>query len=672
MKYYNSIKVKLIGFFLLVSLIFLITLVSSFFFLKKSVLEENARQKATIGTAHIVSEIKNTQTKMEKSVAILASIAAQKYENNQLLKNIIHNILAKTQEVDIVSGGAWFEPNTITSKKENKIIFFNRNNTGDFYLVEDYLDINYRNMEFYTLARSLKEGEIFWTKVYDDPVTNIRMVTVVSPIYKESKFIGAASIDIKIGYYSKNIERFDNSYFMIVDRAGTFVTKSLLLEEHIKKENIYHVDSPKLDNLFKVIIDSLDHNEKEAQYNPDIANQLSKSSLEINIKDGKRIASIMKNREANIRGNILNKTYFIEMDPVLGEDSVLALFHFTDTDWNLIVGISEDEVLAQTNKTYKIIIFITLITTLLASIIGFYLLKISFVRPLESVNEQLKNIEEDKNYKLLKSNDKGEIGTLVKNFNLRTISLENSQKREAEEIEKRVLNEKLLLQQSKMAAMGEMMDAVAHQWKQPLNALSMYSEIIKSDFEDGTVDQKYVNQFKDDIQLQISHMINTLNEFRTFFRPNKEEEDFQLLDVINSVLFLTKDEFLKNTITISIESKAPIQIHGSENEFKHLILNIINNAKDAFNDNNIKQRNIFMRLIDDNKSKRLEIEDNAGGIPEHVINDIFKANVTTKEEGKGTGIGLYMSVQIAQKHNATLSVKNINDGACFTIIFERL
>lgn len=674
MKWHNSIKVKLIGFFLLVSLLFLITIIGSFSLMKESVIEENAKQKATLGTAQIVSEIKSTQIKMEESVLILASIAAEKYEKNQLFKEIIHDILSKTQKTDVISGGVWFEPYTINSKKKNEIIFFNRDKTGKFYPVEDYMDTNsgnYRDMEFYALARYLKEGEVFWTKVYNDPVTHVRMVTVVSPIYKNSKFIGAASIDIKIGYYAKKIEAFDNSYFMIVDRAGTFITKSMLVEDHIQKENIYQIDDSKLDSMLKYIMETLNHYEKEAQYDSSLANKLFESSLEITVKDGKRIASIMENREKNISKNIESQIHFIEMDPLLGENSVLALFHFTDTDWDLIVGITEQEVLAQTNKKYQMIIFITLIATLLATIIGYFLLKISFVRPVESVNKQLKNsMQEDGNYKLLECDDKGEIGTLVKNFNTRTIAMESSQKREAEEIEKRIVNEKLLVQQSKMAAMGEMMDAVAHQWKQPLNALSMYSEIIKSDFEEGSVDQKYVDQFKDDIQLQISHMVNTLDEFRTFFRPNKEEQDFQLLDVVNSVLFLTKDEFLKNRITVTIESEDPIRIHGSENEFKHLILNIINNAKDAFNDNNItEKRVIIIRLIEDQQSKRVEIEDNAGGIPEYVIDDIFKANVTTKEEGKGTGIGLYMSMQIAQKHDASLSVRNQNDGACFTIIF---
>ncbi len=644
--------------------------------MRESVIEKNAKQKATLSTAQIVGEIKSAQLKMEKSVSILAAIAAEQYEKKLIDKEMIRNVLSVEDDVYIVSGGVWFEPYVIDPHKENEIIFFDRNKEEKFYLVEDYIEVNpmnYREMEFYTLAKYLKEGEVFWTKVYNDPVTQVRMFTVVSPIYEESKFIGVASIDVKIDHYAKNTKVFDNSYFMIIDRAGTFVSKSSLLGKQSKKENIYEIDDPSLRDIFTVSRKTLNDQEEKVQYDPVLANKLSKNSPEINLKDAQRIAGIMKNREKNVSANIESQIHFIDTDPILEVESVLAFFFFPDTDWNLIVGMTKQEILADTNKTYKMMIIITLVGALLASILGFFLLKIFFVRPLESINSQLESSMQDTgHYKLLKCDDKGEIGILVHNLNTRSIALESSQKREAEEIEKRIVNEKLLVQQSKMAAMGEMMDAVAHQWKQPLNALSMYSEIIKSDFEDGSVDQKYVDQFKDDIQLQISHMVNTLDEFRTFFRPNKEEQDFQLKDVIDSVLFLTKDEFLKNGITVQIEHENSIQIHGSENEFKHLILNIINNAKDAFNDNNIRERRIIvMRLIDDKESKRVEIEDNAGGIPEHVINDIFKANVTTKEEGKGTGIGLYMSMQIAQKHHATLSVKNQNDGACFTIAFEK-
>ncbi len=237
-----------------------------------------------------------------------------------------------------------------------------------------------------------------------------------------------------------------------------------------------------------------------------------------------------------------------------------------------------------------------------------------------------------------------------------------------EEIKKREEKEKMLLQQSKLASMGEMMDAVAHQWKQPINIINMQVDMINYDYEDGLINQEYINDFQSKVSSQVKHMTSTLNEFRSFFRPNKEASEFNIKEMINKVLLLVKDEFVKNRITITINDIGNFNLIGVENEFKHLVLNIINNSKDAFNEHNTKNREIKINLLKDDTNKTIEIIDNAGGIPEHVIEDIFKANVTTKEEGKGTGIGLYMSSQIAQKHNGSLTVCNVENGAKFTFL----
>ena len=237
-----------------------------------------------------------------------------------------------------------------------------------------------------------------------------------------------------------------------------------------------------------------------------------------------------------------------------------------------------------------------------------------------------------------------------------------------EEIKKREEKEKMLLQQSKLASMGEMMDAVAHQWKQPINIINMQVDMINYDYEDGLINQEYIDEFQNKVSSQVKHMTSTLNEFRSFFRPNKEVSEFNTKNMIDKVLLLVKDEFVKNRIKITINDIGNFNLIGVENEFKHLVLNIINNSKDAFNEHNTKNREIKINLLNDDTSNTIEIIDNAGGIPEHVIEDIFKANITTKEEGKGTGIGLYMSSQIAQKHNGSLTVNNIENGAKFTFL----
>ncbi len=228
-------------------------------------------------------------------------------------------------------------------------------------------------------------------------------------------------------------------------------------------------------------------------------------------------------------------------------------------------------------------------------------------------------------------------------------------------------NQKRYEQQSKMALMGEMMDAIAHQWKQPLNALSMMSELLESDFDDGDVDAKYIHQYTNDTHLQIQHMTNTLSEFRNFFRPKLTKEKFTIGEALNSVMTLVKDEFIKNNIYIEVSKKEEIELVESKNELIHLILNIINNAKDAFNERDITDRKILIDYFTDDTNIYLAITDSAGGIPESIIKDIFEPNITTKAIGKGTGIGLYMSMQIAKKFHGSLSVKNIEHGASFLL-----
>ncbi len=244
---------------------------------------------------------------------------------------------------------------------------------------------------------------------------------------------------------------------------------------------------------------------------------------------------------------------------------------------------------------------------------------------------------------------------------------ENLEVRIKDEIAIREANHKMYEQQAKMAAMGEMMDAVAHQWKQPLNALSLMTDMLQGDFTSGGVDQEYIDNLSNDIHVQIDHMVTTLKEFRDFFRPKDTAASFGIKRCVQSVMLLVNDEFVQHGINIHIKSEKEILIYGIENEFKHLVLNIINNAKDAFNERDIQQRDIYISFYQEDNHINLEIEDNAGGIPEEVIHDIFKPEITTKPEGKGTGIGLYMSMQIAQKLNGSLSVSNTGKGARFLL-----
>ena len=224
---------------------------------------------------------------------------------------------------------------------------------------------------------------------------------------------------------------------------------------------------------------------------------------------------------------------------------------------------------------------------------------------------------------------------------------------------------------ARLAAMGEIMDSVAHQWKQPLNALSMMMEIMKIDFKNGDVDNKYIENLETDVYRQISHMTNTLTEFRNFLRPSNKLKTFYIHELFASVLLLMRDELISQNIHLQVEIDNETSFHGNENELKHLFLNIINNAIDVFNERDISNREIYFRCYTKNTFVVIELEDNAGGIPQDVIGKIFEANFTTKERGKGTGIGLYMSSKIVHKYSGTIEVTNTKEGALFTINLPR-
>ena len=237
----------------------------------------------------------------------------------------------------------------------------------------------------------------------------------------------------------------------------------------------------------------------------------------------------------------------------------------------------------------------------------------------------------------------------------------------ATETEKCVAQERLLMQQSRLAAIGEMMDVIAHQWMQPISTINSQIALLGIDVQLKKIDEAYVKKLQTKFKKQIQHMTETLQEFRNFFRPSKNSVDFDARSMVANALHLVHDEFYNENICIKLQEQGSFFLHGIENEFIHMMLNIFNNAKDAFNERKITQKRLTISFRESEQGKIIEIVDNAGGIPEEIMDDIFKMNVTSKGE-KGTGVGLYISSLIAQKHNGTLRAENSTSGAKFTFV----
>ncbi len=226
--------------------------------------------------------------------------------------------------------------------------------------------------------------------------------------------------------------------------------------------------------------------------------------------------------------------------------------------------------------------------------------------------------------------------------------------------------DKMLQQQSKLASMGEMMENIAHQWRQPLNALGINIQNLEDDYEDGLIDNKFLNNFVNKNMQIIRYMSNTIDDFRNFFKIDKVKSKFNIEETIRQVLTIQSATLKNQGIEVEIQGK-DFTVNGYESEFKQVVLNIINNAKDAIKEKQIKNGKISITI----DKPYVIIEDNAGGIPQEIIDRVFEPYFTTKEQGKGTGIGLYMSKMIIEQNmNGMLSVENTPTGAKFKIKLE--
>lgn len=205
--------------------------------------------------------------------------------------------------------------------------------------------------------------------------------------------------------------------------------------------------------------------------------------------------------------------------------------------------------------------------------------------------------------------------------------------------------------------MGEMIDNIAHQWKQPLNTISTTASGIKLQEELDILNNKTLVKEMDNITTSTKFLSETIDDFRNFFNTNKTKREFSLENCINKVLLLVNSK-LRNRYIEVIKDINEYKVTGVENEIVQILMNIVNNAIDALDDSINDNKYIFIDTRIEEDKIYITIKDNAGGIDKNIINKIFESRFTTKKEGKGTGIGLYMSKIIINSYKGSISTKN--------------
>ena len=249
-----------------------------------------------------------------------------------------------------------------------------------------------------------------------------------------------------------------------------------------------------------------------------------------------------------------------------------------------------------------------------------------------------------------------------------------------EEVNKNNDIQQQLFKSEKLAAMGEMIANIAHQWRQPLSVISVIATGLKARQEMGIITPKFLDESCDSINTNTQYLSKTIDDFKNFIKGDREKTKFNLSNQIGSFLNIIKSSSVQNNIDINVSVDQSIELFGFENELTQCIINIYNNSKDAFHENNIEQREFTIEALENKSSVYLLLKDNAKGIPTEVLPKIFEPYFTTKHQSQGTGLGLNMTYKlITESMNGYIEAKNIKDeddpskysGVCFTIMLHK-
>lgn len=239
------------------------------------------------------------------------------------------------------------------------------------------------------------------------------------------------------------------------------------------------------------------------------------------------------------------------------------------------------------------------------------------------------------------------------------------------ELNKNKKQQTIMFQQSRLAQMGEIISMIAHQWRQPLNNISAMNQTIVLKYKRNKLDDNTVDKFKKDTLQQVKYMSNTIDDFRNFFKPRKNKNLFCLFNTINNSINLLKPILIQENIISEIECDNKIQLNGYENELGQVILNIINNAKDALEHTLKSEKWIKVSIKTKEKDVIISINDNAGGINDDIMENVFDPYFSTKLDRNGTGLGLYMAKVIIEEHmKGQIKIKNNEFGLLVSITLK--
>tara|TARA_B100001063_G_scaffold101137_1_gene94449 strand:+ start:3889 stop:5472 length:1584 start_codon:yes stop_codon:yes gene_type:complete len=355
----------------------------------------------------------------------------------------------------------------------------------------------------------------------------------------------------------------------------------------------------------------------------------------------KAIINNIDKKLLEIKRNIINlkmgeeEAYYTDLNFSI---NAISIYITSLINYDLSLAINEKRNTQKVFNTIMIFSFISIFLVFLFSII----LTVLIINNVKSLHNSLEQKVEEKTKELKELNS----------------YLETKIKKEVTQNRKKDI---IMFQQARLASLGEMLNNIAHQWRQPLGSLTMIIQSFQTKMLLGKLTEKFVDEKVEDALLLAQNMSNTLDDFKNFFSPDKAKSKFFIKNCLEHSMQLSKYLLEKENIKINLIIKQDVEINSFYNELSHVFLNIISNSKDALCSTVDKNDRIIKIIVHRYKEHIIiNIIDNGGGIPEEITSKIFEPYYTTKYKSAGTGIGLYMSKQIVEKHmNGTILYKTV-------------
>jgi len=523
-------------------------------------------------------------------------------------------------------------------------------------------------------------GEIFITNKYGAMIASTGKLTTLAHAqkywWKESYNYGYGKVFFDDRGYDDSMDGYALGIVVPIKKDGVIIG--------ILKCNI---------NVEKLLADSVDRYEKRYSKRVKIARTKGKVVYEngfapLSTMIAPPLVSKLKTRKSGLSEiKVFQKMKLVSYTPVrlsLNDKNIVfggkakSIDHLRGNDgeiWNVLVGEDMKKIFAKSQRNIYIMIYIGLFFMVIFVVLSFFIGRwiSNPIKKLSIVANKVGQGERDIKIEPESDDEVGELAIafsdMLKNLKKTTASRDELKA----EVEKRIRiqrelekKDKIIIAQSRNAAMGEMISMIAHQWRQPISVIAMAVNNIIVDIKLGSLDEKEVEVCGKEVLAQTEYLSQTIEDFRNFFKPDKEKEQVNFKKIYDELYGIIGKAFENNDIKIVLKGDLDFNIITYQRELLQVFLNIFNNAKDALIQNDVKEKFINVSVNTDEDLLHVSICDNAGGIKEELLDKIFEPYFSTKEEKNGTGLGLYMSKTIIEKHLlGKIWVQNRKLGACF-------